>query len=205
MLQKHNKEQHPSSTQTTLQTLRPQGAPSISTTYLFRDENSDGRMSKQKTASASTGLRDTEGQREDPTGAEAAAQGEHRKRMLAKQRAVRLDPPAAVQAGLGELPNIWLCAIQWVVQGGTFWDSWWNTSQGGCSGALMKHLESISPCKRRSEQLTRTSDIARLSSRLGGVCQVVKRPHQWCCFVQDPYPTLQVLKHFTALQRLIFF
>lgn len=51
-------------------------------------------MSKQKTASVSAGLRNTEGQ-EDPTGAEATAKGEHthtqrqRERgLLAKQQAV---------------------------------------------------------------------------------------------------------------------
>lgn len=57
-----------------------------------RRKKRDGQMSKQKTASVSAGLRNTEGQ-EDPTGAEATAKGEHTQRqrergLLAKQQAV---------------------------------------------------------------------------------------------------------------------
>lgn len=78
--------------QHTNHTLFPYGAQSDSKTYLMRDEKRDGQMSKQKTASVSAGLRNTEGQ-EDPTGAEATAKGEHTQRqrergLLAKQQAV---------------------------------------------------------------------------------------------------------------------
>lgn len=63
MLQGHNGhhyEQCISSTQTTQHTLFPYGAQRDSKTYLMRDEKRDGQMSKQKTASVSAGLRNTE-------------------------------------------------------------------------------------------------------------------------------------------------
>lgn len=48
----------------TMQALLKSRAQSGSRTYLIRDENRDGQMSKQKTAFVSSGLRDGKGQTE---------------------------------------------------------------------------------------------------------------------------------------------
>ncbi len=80
----------------TTQMLLKSRAQSDSRTYLIRDENRDGQMSKQKTASVSAGLRDRKGQTERGRSPQEQMrqERENTERFVRQRSSMRLDSPA---------------------------------------------------------------------------------------------------------------
>lgn len=128
--------------QKTLHALWKNTAQRDSRTYLIKAENRYGQMSKQKTVFC---LRRPERKRgtdrERRTLRQKRQQRENTQRGFVRQQSsMRLDPPADQQCS-DESGPVARYMAQWWLEGGTFWESWWNATHGACSGRLMKQPE----------------------------------------------------------------
>lgn len=117
----------------TTQALLKSRAQSESRTYLIRDENRDGQMSKQKTASVSAGLRDRKGETERGRSlwSRCDRKGKTQRGLLDSGAACGQIPlqTDGVRTGLDEQPVIWLC------------DGWKVAHSGG--RGEMPHMEPV--------------------------------------------------------------
>lgn len=125
--------------------------PESSRTYLIRDENTNGQMSKLKTARFSSSLRQS---------------GRDRRRKSPKRQR-RENREGCQQSSSSskrlDQPRISCCFVaRCRLEGGTFWEAERNTTHEAWRGNLMKQPDSSRAQQLRSERLAHASGMANL-------------------------------------------